>query len=208
MAGTLDPDTMREAVDERAGQFAAAKAWLKDVVETLPGHRDDVNGMLRRLDVVNAIADDVHAMVKAGDREHAPWTLEFKFDPALVDAATSMNRLIDILGGGQSRAAMDAAAARKAWTYRMLLAVLIGGTLATVILAMWLAHRAVARPLHRLAAVSRQFAQGEFEAPIEGLGRDSTVMHDLVPAADYVRPARRAFKNAIQGSNRLIAVNE
>ncbi len=174
MAGTKDADTMREAVDERAGQFAAAKAWLNDVVEYLPGHRDDVNGMLRRLDLVNGIANDVYAMIKAGDREKARWTLEFKFDPALVDAATSMNRLIDILGG-QSKAAMDAATADKAWTYEMLLAVLIGGTLATLVLAMWLTHRTVARPLQRLAAVSRQIAQGAFDVPIEGLKRSDEV---------------------------------
>jgi methyl-accepting chemotaxis protein len=174
MAGSNDPDTVHEAVDERAGQFAAAKAWLNNVIDSLPGHRNDIEGMLRRLDVVNGIADSVYGMVKAGDHERARWTLEFKFDPALVDAATSMNRLIDILGG-QTRVAMQTAAADKAWTYKVLLAVLIGGTLATLLLAMFLAHRAVARPLQRLAAVTGRIAQGEFDVPIEGLGRSDEV---------------------------------
>ena len=119
MAGTNDPDTMREATDELAGQYAAAKAWLNVVVDYLPGHREDVDGMLRRLDLVNAIADSVKKMAAAGDHERARSTLEFKFDPALVDAATSMNRLIDILGG-ETKVTIEAAADDKAWTYKLL----------------------------------------------------------------------------------------
>ena len=174
MAGTNDPDTMREATDELTGQYAAAKAWLNVVVDYLPSHREDVDGMLRRLDLVNAIGNSVHKMAVAGDREHARATLEFKFDPALVDAATSMNRLIDILGG-ENKVTMEAAADGKAWTYNILRAELLGGTIATLILAMFLAHRSVARPLRRLASVMYQIAQGQFDALIEGLKRSDEV---------------------------------
>ena len=174
MAATADPDTVREATDERAGQFSAAKTWLNGVIDDLPGHREDVEGMLKRLEAVNAIADSVHEMAKAGDRERARWMLEFKFDPALVDATTSMNRLIDILGG-QSKTTLEEAAESKAWTYRLMLMALLGGTLATVLAAMLLAHRSVARPLQRLAAVMRQIAQGELKVAIEGLTRSDEV---------------------------------
>jgi methyl-accepting chemotaxis protein len=174
MAASNDPDTVHEANDERAGQLAAAKTWLNDVAGYLPGHRGDVDGMLRRLDLVNTIANSVSAMSKAGDREQARFTLEFKFEPALVDAQTSMNRLIDILGG-QNKAVLEAAAANKAWTYRLLAGMLIGGTVVTVMLAMLLAHRAVARPLQRLADVMRQIAQGHFDAAIDGLKRGDEV---------------------------------
>ena len=174
MAGTNDPDTMREATDELAGQYAAAKAWLNVVVDYLPGHREDVDGMQRRLDLVKAIADSVHKMAVAGDRERARATLEFKFDPALVDATTSMNRLIDILGG-ENKMTMEAAADGKAWTYKILLTVLVGGTIVTLILAMFLAHRSVARPLQRLAGVMYQIAQGQFDVLIEGLRRSDEV---------------------------------
>jgi methyl-accepting chemotaxis protein len=174
MAGTNDPDTVHEATDERVGQYAAAKAWLNGVVDYLPAHREDVEGMLRRLDLVNAIADSVHKMAKAGEREGARSTLEFKFDPALVDATTSMNRLIDILGG-ETKVTIETAADSKAWTYKVLSAVLIGGTLVTILLAMFLAHRAVARPLQRLADVMRQIAQGRFDVLIEGLRRSDEV---------------------------------
>ncbi len=174
MAGSDDPDTVSEATNERAGQYASAKVWLDGVAESLPEYRDDVAGMLKRLAAVNAIADTVHAMVKAGDREHARWTLEFKFDPALVDATTSMNRLIDVLGG-QNKETMQAAADSKAWTYKLLLAVLVGGTAVTVLLAMYLAHKSVARPLQRLSNVMLQIAQGHFDVPVQGLKRGDEV---------------------------------
>jgi methyl-accepting chemotaxis protein len=54
MAGSNDPATVREATDERAGQFAAAKVWLNGVLSDLPGHEEDVSGMLRRLDLSTA----------------------------------------------------------------------------------------------------------------------------------------------------------
>lgn len=174
MAGASDADTVREANDERAGQYAAAKAWLNGATDYLPDSRDEVRRMLKRLDLVNAIADTVYDMVKAGERERARATLEFKFDPALVDASTSMNKLINILGGRTSTA-MTAAAAEKATTYNVMLGVLIGGTIATVILAMLLAHRVVARPLQRLAGAMRDITQGSLETPIDGLKRGDEV---------------------------------
>jgi methyl-accepting chemotaxis protein len=174
MAGTNDPDTVREAIDERAGQYAAAKAWLNGVVDYLPAYRDDVGGMLRRLDLVNAIADQVRNLTRLGERDEARTLLEFKFDPALVDATTSMNRLIDVLGG-QMKMTLEAAADSKAQAYKILIIGLFGGTFATVVLAMLLAHRSVARPLQRLAGVMRQIADGEFGVPIEGLKRSDEV---------------------------------
>jgi methyl-accepting chemotaxis protein len=174
MAGTRDADTIREANDERIGQYASAKRWLNNVIETVPAHRDDVDGMFKRLDLVEAIADKVYGMTKDDESEAARALLEFRFDPALVDATTSMNRLIDILGG-QMRMAMEAAAERKAATYRILFGFLAGGTLVTVLLAMALAHRLVARPLQQLTAVMREIAQRKFGTHIEGLKRTDEV---------------------------------
>jgi len=157
-----------------AGQLAAAKTWLKSVAGSLPRHHDDIEGMLTRLDTVNTIAESVDALGKTGERDQARFILEFKFEPALVDAQTSMNRLIDILGG-ENKVTTEAAAETKALTYRLLMAVLVGGTLATVLVAMALTQRTIALPLQRLAEVMRQIAQGEFGAPIEGLRRGDEV---------------------------------
>src|SRR5262245_25276117 len=96
MASTNDADIIRETAYERPGRYAAAKAWLNGVIDYLPDRREDVEGMLRRLDLVDSIAASVHGMIKAGDLANARTTLELRFDPALTDASTSMNRLIDI----------------------------------------------------------------------------------------------------------------
>jgi methyl-accepting chemotaxis protein len=170
MAATADPDTVREALEERDGQFAAAKAWLRGAVGYLPERADDVQGVIKRLDLVNDIANSVYALNKSGDRERARALLELKFDPALVDAATAMNRLINILGG-ESNIAMTAAAGDTARTFKLIMAVLLGGTVATVLAAMILAHRSMAPPLQRLAGVMGQIVEGEFAARIEGVER-------------------------------------
>jgi len=174
MAGTSDPDTRREAIDERAGQYASAKHWLNGVIEAMPEKTADVRGMLRRLDLLNSVADETRAAIEAGDHEKARNLLEFKFDPAIVDATVSINRLIDILGG-QMRTAIEAASEKKASTYELLTVMLVGGTLATILAAMLLAHRTVARPLRRLARVMGEIAQGRLDAPIEGLKRGDEV---------------------------------
>jgi methyl-accepting chemotaxis protein len=174
MAGTTDPDTAREGLDERNGQYAAAKAWLNGAIGYLPERVADVQGMIERLDRVNDIANTVTALNKGGAREQARAMLEFKLDPALVDAATAMNRLINVLGG-ESNLAVQAAAAEKAWTHDVILFGLFGGTLATILFAMFLAQRSVAGPLRRMAGVMHQITQGHFDAPIEGLRRGDEV---------------------------------
>jgi methyl-accepting chemotaxis protein len=123
---------------------------------------------------VNGIADSVLMMVRVGDHEGARRALEFRFDPTLVDTATNMNRLINILGG-QAKAAMEEAAADKAWTYNVMVASVVGGTVLAVVLALFLAHFSVARPLHRLAAVTREIADGRLDAVIAGLRRTDEV---------------------------------
>lgn len=174
MAAFEEIDVQREANAERAGQYAAAKTWLKSVSDDLPSHRDDIQGMLRRLELVEGIAESIFKLKQAGDAAQARFTLEFKFDPALVDAQTSMNRLIDILGGENSDI-LEAAERNKAWTYQLLAMELVGGTLLAVVIAMLLAHLVVARPLQNLAGIMRQIAQGRFDVAIEGLKRSDEV---------------------------------
>jgi methyl-accepting chemotaxis protein len=130
--------------------------------------------MIERLDRVNDIAKTVTALTKGGAREQARALLEFKLDPALVDAATAMNRLINVLGG-ESNLAVQTAAAEKAWTHDVILFGLFGGTLATILFAMFLAQHSVAGPLRRMAGVMHQITQGHFDSPIEGLRRGDEV---------------------------------
>jgi methyl-accepting chemotaxis protein len=174
MAASTDPDTVREANNERAGQLAAARTWLNSIAASLPNHRNEIEGMLKRLRVVNEIASAVNDLREAGDIAQARFALEFKFEPALVDAHTSMNRLIDILGG-QNKEALGAMAENKAWTYRLFTGVSVGGTILTVLLAMLLAHAWVASPLRQLADCSQKIADGHLTQPIGGLERGDEV---------------------------------
>ena len=174
MTGTSDIDVVREAVDERQGQIVSAMSWLGGAAGYLPDRRPDIQRIIDRVNNVNSIADSISGLNKQGDREHARVTLELKFDPALVVATTEINRLINILGG-EINDAVATAAAEKAMTHDVIVAGLVGGTLATILFAMYLAQRSVAGPLQRLAGVMHQISQGEFEAPIAGIKRADEV---------------------------------
>lgn len=170
MASTGDIDVVREAIDERQGHFVSTMSWLGGAAGYLPDRRADIQRIVDRVNNVNAIADTIVSLNKEGERDHARVTLELKFDPALVVAVTEMNRLINILGGEIKEAAAGAAA-EKSWTHDAIMAGLIGGTLATILFAMFLAQLSVAGPLQRLAGVMHRITQGETDAPIEGLKR-------------------------------------
>jgi methyl-accepting chemotaxis protein len=174
MAGTGDIDIVREAIEERQGNYVGAMSWLGGAAGFLPDRRAEVQRLIDRVEQVNSVAETILNQSRAGDREHARVTLELKFDPALVVATTDMNRLINILGGEIKEAAAGAAA-EKTWTYNAILIGLIGGTLATILFAMWLAQRSVAGPLHRLAGVMHEITLGKFDAPIGGLKRGDEV---------------------------------
>lgn len=174
MAGTTDTDTARQAAGDRQNAYNAAKSWLNSVNGYFPGSGEDVSRIVGKLELVNGIAGNVSNLVLAGDRQRAQTELEYKFDPALDDAASHMNRLINILGG-ETGDTIAAAAAAKAAAHKLILLVLIVGTVVTVLLAMLLAHRTVARPLQKLAAAMREIAEGRFETPIEGLKRGDEV---------------------------------
>lgn len=85
-----------------------------------------------------------------------------------------MNQLVNIMGG-QMQVTMADAARRKQDIFRLMLWVLIGGTLATLGTALVLAHRVVARPLEGLAGVMREIVEGRLDAPIAGLRRGDEV---------------------------------
>jgi methyl-accepting chemotaxis protein len=174
IGASRDLETLREADSERKGQYAAAKAWLNSVADNLPSQKNQIDGMLVRLDAVHELANDISQLTKSEQYERARALLELRFEPSLVDATTSINRLINILGG-EAKQTMDAAASEKAAAHDMLTAILIAGTAATTLLAMLLIHLGVTRPLHRLADVMRRIAEGQFESPINDVERADAV---------------------------------
>jgi methyl-accepting chemotaxis protein len=174
MGASRDIDTTREAESERKGQYQGAKAWLSSVAENLPGQKGQIDGMIARLDAVNELAEEVFRLTKAEEYEQARVMLELKFEPALVDATTSINRLINILGG-EAKQTMAAAASKKEAAHELLSLILIAGTAATTLLAMLLVHLAVTRPLHQLANGMRQIAKGRFDVTVNDADRADAV---------------------------------
>jgi len=174
LAGMSDPDLVQQAISDRSNSYATARLWLNGVLTYFPDRRDDIAGILSKVDRLNDISSEISARVASGHRDGVQALFELRLEPALDDATFQMNRLINTMGG-QMQVTMDAAAERKQDIYRLMLWVLIGGTVATVALALLLAHRMVARPLERLAAIMRDIADGHLDAPIAGLKRSDEV---------------------------------
>ena len=174
LAGMTDADLVQQAISDRSNSYATARLWLNGVLTYFPGRRDDIARILGKVDLLNDVSSEISARVASGHRDGVQALFELKLEPALDDATFQMNQLINIMGG-QMQVTMDAAVRRKQDIYRLMLWVLIGGTLATVASALLLAHRVVARPLERLAGVMREIVEGHLDAPIEGLRRGDEV---------------------------------
>jgi PAS domain-containing protein len=146
---TTEPDTVNQSGRDIADQYAAANNSLSNGLSYFPQRADDFNRIRDKLSLVLEIANEAQGARAARERERAQNILDLKLEPALDDAMGQLNRLINILGGEIQIALADAAVER-ARTLNNMLAILIGGTLLTVIAAMALAHRLVALPLQRL----------------------------------------------------------
>ena len=174
LAGMTDPDLVQQAISDRSNSYATARLWLNGVLTYFPDRRDDIARILGKVDLLNGISSEISARVASGHRDGVQALFELRLEPALDDAMFQMNHLINIMGG-QMQVTMEDAAKRKQDIFRMMLWVLIGGTLATVASALLLAHRVVTRPLERLAGVMREIVEGHLDAPIDGLRRGDEV---------------------------------
>jgi len=169
-----DADTAKLAAAAMKGEYSAALIALDNVVGYFPKTEEDVKTIRVKLEMAHAIGLEIAGHVAANDRSTAREQLDIRFDPARDDVAGQLNRLVNILGG-EAREMMEQAAEAKASILTMTVVTLLGGSLATLILAVLLAHLSVARPLRRLAAKMVDIAQGNFAADIDGLKRGDEV---------------------------------
>ena len=151
-------------------EYRAARNSLNNVQSHFPNRAGDIRQMVEKLDRAHAIADEIRAAVLAGERDQAQNILRQRLDAALEDTGGHMYRLINILGG-EAKDVLEEAARRQAWSMRMTVAVLIGGTALTLLLAMGFAHRSVGRPLKRLEHTMIRLAAADFTAPVQGVTR-------------------------------------
>jgi len=174
--------------------YNAGKRALHNVRDYFPGRSGDVGRILQKFAALDSIAGEVRGALKAGDRDGARRILDLKFDPAQDDAAFQMNRLINILGG-ESASMMDTAARQQAWTRRMTVLTLIGGTALALIAAFALAHYWIARPLQKLTAVMGRIARGELDERIAGLSRRDEI-GDMARSTQVFRENAIALRDA------------
>ncbi|HEY1475136.1 MAG TPA: methyl-accepting chemotaxis protein [Pseudolabrys sp.] len=174
MYASSDADAAKQTGDSMQGEYEAALNALSNMLGYFPKLSDDIDRIRYKLKLAHDIALEVHEAIVANDRVKARDMLDLRFDPARDDASGQLNRLINILGG-EATDLLDQAANAKAWTLKLTVFLLVGGSLATLILALGLAHLSVARPLSKLALKMTNFAQGDFSSEIEGTGRGDEV---------------------------------
>lgn len=151
-------------------EYRAARNSLNNVQDYFPNRANEIVQMVEKLDRAYGIADTGKAAVLAGERDKAQRILQQNFDPALDDTGAHMYRLINILGG-EANDVLEEASRQQTRSMQIIIAVLIGGTAATLLLAMGLTHLSVARPLTKLEGTMIRLASRDFATPVEGLTR-------------------------------------
>jgi methyl-accepting chemotaxis protein len=174
MSAYVDRAQVAEEANGMVGEFNAIENALDNVRTYYPEQTEGIAQLLGKLEVLHALADDAHRLTIDGKHDEVRFLLEFKFIAALDDAVSNLNRLINILGASSQSAVQEAEAARN-WTIDVTRVGVVGGTLATLALALALSQYSLARPLHRLADVMKNMAKGNFGIEIDGLARRDEV---------------------------------
>lgn len=189
-----DREQAVQAADALENEYNSGRNSLRNVRTYFPSRGEDIERIAQKLSLLAAIAGEVKDALKAGDRPLARQMLDLKFDPAQDDVAFQTNRLINILGS-ETTAMMDEAAARQAWTRRITILTLIGGTLLALVIAFAIAHYSVARPLQRLTKSMRKIAGGELTAEIGNLARRDEI-GDMARSTQIFRENAIALREA------------
>ncbi len=165
-----DPDQANETAEEIEGHYAAAKRALNNVLTYYPAAGGDVRRIFEKLELAHTIAVNLKGALKAGNKDQAKRIVDFKFDPARDDVTGHMDRLINILGA-QTRSAEAEVAERSAWTFRTTVGILVGGTIAALVVAFLLTQLFLTRPLRGMARAMTRMAEGDLGVPVQGSHR-------------------------------------
>jgi len=173
MAAT-DADAAREAALSIPNEYAVIENALGNVKAALPKRESDIATIAAKIETLNALAEVVRKAAIA----NSVWTIApnftLKFDAAQDDVTFQMNRLVNILGA-QKQDLLTEAAQYSAWIYRLTFAILIAGTLLTLLIAAGLAHVLIGRPLRRLAAIMSQMSERHFDIDVPSVNRTDEV---------------------------------
>jgi methyl-accepting chemotaxis protein len=166
-----------QAAEEAAtmdGEFNAIGNALDNVRSFYPEQTEEIAEVFTKLEALHVQADDARRFKLAGEAQQLQFLLEYKFVPALDDAAFRLNRLINILGAASQRVMEDAEAAR-VLAIRLSTVIVVGGTLLALAGALVFTQYSLARPLRRLADRMTRLTQGDFASEVDGLARTDEV---------------------------------
>ncbi len=184
-----DPDAAHTAVNEIANQIAAVRQWLHAVSIYFPTRAQDCDVIRGKLQHVEATAHEIRDAVLSGDKQRrVDGMLDLRFDAALDDTLSQLNRLTNILGG-ESHDTLVQAQNEQASQLNIIIMALAAGTLLIVMLALALAHYSVARPLRQLSANALRIREGGELAYPQG---DRTLSR-----TDEIGTLARAFQSMI-----------
>ena len=169
-----DSEQASESAEEIEGQYAAAVRALKNVLTYYPAAETDVRRIFDKLELAHTVAVNLKGAVKAGKKDEATRIVDFKFDPARDDVTGHMDRLINILGA-QTRSAEAEVAERTAWMFRTTVGILVGGTIAALVIAFLLTRSFVTRPLRGMARAMTLMAEGDLGVPVSGSDRGDEI---------------------------------
>jgi len=133
-----------------------------------------VRRIFDKLELAHAIAVNLKGAVKADKKDEAERIVDFKFDPARDDVTGHMDRLINILGA-QTRSAEAEVAERSAFMFRTTVGILVGGTIAALVIAFLLTRSFVTRPLRGMARAMTLMAEGDLGVPVRGSDRGDEI---------------------------------
>jgi len=174
MSATTDKAQVTEEASAMAGEFNAIGNALDNVRGYYPEQTEEIAAVFAKLEALHALSDDAHRFKVAGESQDLQFLLETKLAPAIDDAASRLNRLINILGADSGRLAEEAEAARQS-AIRVSIAIVVGSTLLILAGAVAFSHYSLARPLRRLADLMTRLAQGDFGSKVDGLARTDEV---------------------------------
>jgi methyl-accepting chemotaxis protein len=169
-----DPDQANESAEEIEGHYAAAKRALNNVLAYYPAAEGDVRRIFDKLELAHAIAVNLKGALRADKKDEAKRIVDFKFDPARDDVTGHMERLINILGA-QTRSAEAEVAERSAFMFRTTVGILVGGTIAALVIAFLLTRSFVTRPLRGMARATTLMAEGDLRVPVQGRDRGDEI---------------------------------
>jgi methyl-accepting chemotaxis protein len=178
-------DQVKEYASAITNEYQVTKNALNNVLNYFTAANDDVRRILDKLELANTIATELKNALLEGERAHARYILDVKFDPARDDATFQIDRLINILGG-EARTTEVEVNERGAWTLTVTIAVLVVGTVATLIAAFVFAHFSIAQPLRRMAKTMTSMADGNLSVVIEG-GRRSDEIGAMARSVEVFR---------------------